>query len=285
MTELQIEPARPQKPLPDEPYDRWVLPDGEVKAEFRRVERGFHVRFPNEADFEILEEYPARVTVWPAPDQTAEWAETLYRNAILPLVANHHGGLCLHGSAVALNGSAIALIGPSNSGKTTLAGALARAGAPYLTEDVLELVRQGESYFVQPKEQALRLYPDSAEYLLGHNPDRDAEDDKSAVSEPEKIPFCNIAQPLGALIFLGSEAAAETQITRLAAKDALAQLMPNAFILDVEDKDRLASHFDRLSGLAQRMPSFELDYLRQFSELETVIGAIKLELVADREHG
>jgi hypothetical protein len=55
--ELETHPARIQPALASAPYDRWVTPEGEVKAEFHRQPAGFLVRFPKKTTdtFEVQE--------------------------------------------------------------------------------------------------------------------------------------------------------------------------------------------------------------------------------------
>lgn len=277
MTTFEPKPARPQAPLTSEPYDRWVFDDDFVKAEFRRIGSGFLLRFPGEADFEI---YPQelRVIGWPAPGVRLEHFRSLYHNAVLPLIGDHNGGLFLHGSAVSIGGLAAAFIGESGDGKTTLAGAFAKTGHAYLTEDVIELVPQGTGYQVQPKPSGLRLLPDSAAYLLDTVP-ADADDgDKIDVADAMALPFEDQPTQLAGIFLLGSGHEAALAIQPLSPQVVVQQLLAHSFILDVEDKPRLRRHFERIIELSCAVPCYRLDYVRQYSELPRVISAITAEL-------
>ncbi len=281
MTELKIEAARQQSALPDEPYDRWITTEGQVKAEFHRADGGFLVRFPGDADFQIAER-GSHVVAIPAEEGGAEAVYDIYRNAILPVIANHTGGLCLHGSAIVYEGAALAFIGQSRSGKTTLAATLAKAGYPFLTEDVVEITSDDDGLLVQPKEPTLRLMGDSFNFvfgrcLVGLNDDR-----KRAIDIADSMPVSATAVPLAALLLLSDTDPAEVQISRLGASQALAQLLQHSFILDVEDKRRLEDHFTRLAELSRTIACYSLDYRRDYSELNRVIAAIrKLDLKAN----
>ena len=187
LTTFEPLPPRAQAPLADPPFDRWVNPDGDVTAEFRRISGGYSVRFPEQADFAIsLDTMHVRGT--PDDGTPLSVVETLYRNAIEPIVGNHFGGLNLHGSAVLGPGGAIAFLGHSRSGKTTLAGAFATAGYPFLTEDVLALEVDTAGYRVQPHRPVLRLFADSAEFLLGREPDWDDDNSKQELAAGECLP-------------------------------------------------------------------------------------------------
>ncbi|MBU7580946.1 MAG: hypothetical protein KAF27_10830 [Porphyrobacter sp.] len=273
MTNFDPQPARDQLPLAGEPYDRWILPGGTVKAEFRRAGDGFMLRFPGEADFAIAAG-GTQVTGWPAPDVAHDHFISLFNNAILPLIGDHAGGLFLHGSAVAIDGRAVAFLGESGDGKTTLAGAFAKAGHPFLTEDVIELVADGADYLLQPKPSGLRLYADSAEWLIGAPTGADSSDDKIDVTGAMALPFAAAPAPLAALVLLGSDHEAALSLAPVPQAVAVQHLLPHSFVLDVEDKPRLRAHFSRIVGLATKVPCYTLDYTRRYDELPRVIAAI-----------
>lgn len=273
MTTFRPQPPREQSPLAGEPYDRWILSSGTVKAEFRHAGRGFLVRFPGEADFAINADTWS-VTGWPAPDVEESHFLSLYRNAILPLIGDHNGGLFLHGSAVLVGNRAVAFLGQSGDGKTTLAGAFAKTGHPFLTEDVIELVPRGETYLLQPKPSGLRLYADSAAYLLGSEVGADAGTNKFDVAAAEALPFCDKPAQLAAIFLLGSDHDAALALTPLPPPAAVQRLLPHSFVLDVEDKVRLRAHFSRIVGLASQSPCYTLDYPRTYGELPGVIAAV-----------
>jgi hypothetical protein len=278
---LEPHPARVQSALATTPYDRWVTPDGEVKAEFHRLPKGFLLRFPDEADFAIdLERGLA--SGWPAPETAPDHFDSLFHHGVVPLVGNHLGGLFLHGSAVAIGGRAVAFLGLSRSGKTTLAGALAKAGYPFLTEDVIDLRYSDGAYWLQPKRSKLRLFVDSAAYLLGCEFTDAEEDDKHSIAGGDELPFSDAPCPLARLYLLGGDSEAALAINPLEGPAALTQLLPHAFLLDVEDKPRLRAHFGRIAELSERIGCNALDYPRQYGELPAVVAAILTDIELDR---
>lgn len=277
MIDWQRKPSRVQGALTEQVYDRWVTPEGEVKAEFRRTATGYMVRFPEEADFEIAIN-PRQVVGWPTPDIEDHHFESLFHHAIVPLLGNHEGGLFLHGSAVAIGGRAVAFLGLSRTGKTTLAGAMARAGHPFLTEDVIELTQLDTSCLLQPKRSQLRLFADSAAHLIGDGFQCDGLDHKHTVSGGDAMPFCEAACPLARIYLLGNDHSAPLALAQLAPPLALTQLLQHSFLLDVEDRQRLRGHFGRLGELSERIACKTLDYPRQYSELPRVIDAIVADL-------
>lgn len=284
------EPARDQTPLESEPYDRWVSPHGVHMAEFHRRGDGFLVRFPQQADFLIaISEGNIRVTGWPTPDCDAQTTINIYHNAIQPILGNHLGGLFLHGSAVELPGASggasgvVAFLGLSRGGKTTLAGSFAREGYPFLTEDVIDLRHSKGAYWVQPKRSKLRLFADSARFLLGESTFFDDDDRKQDVEAGDVLPFARHEAPLRQIYILGTDHSAQLSIRQLSMQEALSALMPHAFILDVEDKSRLQGHFARLADLSQDIPCYALDFTRDYAELPQVRQAV-LASFADATH-
>ena len=86
----------------------------------------------------------------------------------MALVAQIRGTTCLHGSAVAIDGMIVALLGPQGAGKSTLAGAFARAGFPVAADDIILLAETETGFLVEPTYPVLRLWPSSVEILFGH---------------------------------------------------------------------------------------------------------------------
>lgn len=271
-----LQPSRAQESQADSPYDRWVSPDGYCQAEFFRREFGYLIRFPGQADFE-LSHGPGgsdfEIAAWPAPGWDQNSVVNLYHNAIQPLLGNHKGGLFLHGSAVCIqqdNSGAIAFLGLSRGGKTTLAGSFAKAGHPFLTEDVIDLRLSEGQYWLQPKRSKLRLFADSAKHLLGEETQIEDENLKQDVEAGEALPFAESPVPLRQIFVLGTDHCAPLSIRQFSLQEALAALMPHSFILDVEDKKRLRGHFARLADLSQDIGCYALDYRREYAELPRV---------------
>ncbi len=279
------EPPRAQQPLPTEPYDRWVSPEGECMAEFHRATAGILIRFPKQVDFLLSpnEDGPEfSIAGWPSPESDSKTAINLYHNAIEPILGNHSGGLFLHGSAVqieddscaASGAAAIAFLGLSRGGKTTLAGSLARVGHPFLTEDVIDLRLEEGRYWLQPKRSKLRLFADSARFLLGSDTVIEDAETKQDVEAGETLPFADISVPLRQIYILGTDHAAALSIKRFSMQEALSALMPHSFILDVEDRERLRAHFARMADLSQDVECYALDFTRDYADLPRVVAAI-----------
>jgi len=265
--------SRPQEPFAHPPYDQWLTPDGKVSAEFFRTVDGFLVRFPAQVDFAI-DPTGQRVICVPTPGMLKDPLNDIYLNSILPILGNYSGELNLHGSATAVANRALAFMGLSRRGKTTLVGACARAGYPFLTEDVLSLKCAGERYWVQPKRPVLRLFPDSAAFLLSGEGLEPVATEKTAIDASRILPhhFKNVR--LARIYILGPGDTDSVVIKRLSKADALTQILQHGFILDVEDRARLRSHFERVARLVETVPCHSLDFPRNYVDLPSVIETI-----------
>lgn len=276
---------------PQPPFDRWLSPDGRTLAEFFRLPAAppaqapvYLVRFPGQADFRIALAAPSSSDAQSAPQSDEVIAfpaaagaavESLYHNAIVPMLGNHRGGLFLHGSAVASDHGALAFMGHSRGGKTTLAGAFARAGHPFLTEDVLAIERHDLAYRVLPQRPVLRLFADSAAELLGPAGAGPTGDDRKREFAPgQRLPHASGPARLRAIFLLGPGEARQVRHDLLHPAEALGAMMGHGFILDVNDRPRLRAHFERIAALAQGVECHALDYPRDYAHLPQVIAGV-----------
>lgn len=101
-----------------------------------------------------------------APASAAPEASAAYLlGPLLTFVLRLRGVACLHASAVRVGEYAIAFAGEPHRGKSTTAAALARAGCPLLSDDMVTLFEEGERSIVYPGYPGVRLWLDSAEQL------------------------------------------------------------------------------------------------------------------------
>ncbi len=269
---IEREPAL-QAALPAEAYDRWLTEDGETATLFCRTAAGYLVRFPELADFGI-EAGGSMVSCTPVPGVPEAVVTALYYNQIKPLLQNLAGGLVLHGSAVACEGRALAFLGGSGRGKSTLAAGFARAGYPFLTDDGVVLEEAGPGHLVIPNQPFVRLRPDSEAAVLDSCLIERGDTLKNRVGSGPDLPFQHDPLPLGALYFIGEGQVGDIVIDPMAQAAVLSALMRHSFILDVENRGRLRTQFDRLARLAETVDCFALDYPRRYTQLPQVIAAL-----------
>ena len=276
MIDLKSQTPRLQEPLRGEPFHKWTAPNGVPWTAFHRVDEGILLRFHNLADFQVSAD-GLDVTCFPVPNVSDTTTEHLYLNQVLPLALSKHGKLVFHGSAVELAGGAVAFLAKSGRGKSTLAGSFATRGYRFLTDDGLVLEPVDGGYDVLPSHPSIRLHEDSQQVLV----------DGSVKTAPplhftSKLRFLagtgmmHCSQPLTLMraYFLGDGSSQEIAFRRLSGSESVLAWIRQSMLLDVEDPAMLGSHFDWVADLANRLPSYDLDYPRRFEDLSRVREAI-----------
>jgi HPr kinase/phosphorylase len=197
-----------------------------------------------------------RVECSPPPGE-ASWSwQRFLVGRVLPWAAVLCGHEALHASAVAIDGRALALVGPTGSGKTSLALQLVARGAGFVTDDVLALERRGSAGVlahpgasvasVRPSERA--AIADATWRGLGAELGQSG---KTYIA----LPRVHAPLPVGAVCFLtGGDGAA---VEPLPAPDPRL-LLASTFVLGVQTPDRLSTQLDVCAALARDVPLLRL---------------------------
>lgn len=258
------------------PFHRFVWPSGIVWTEFYRDGAAYLLRFPNLADFEISAD-GASVCCHPAPGTDNATVEHLYLNQVLPLALSRQGRLAFHASAVTAPGGTIAFLGKSGLGKSTLATQFARSGESFLTDDGLLLTPADGGFVVQPNHPSIRLWDDSQRALLSHDAPIAppvSYTNKLRLLASDGLPYCAEPQPLVAAFVLEDGSCEDITIRRTSLAQAVMGWLSNSFVLDVEDPVMLAQHFDHATTVGHAVPTYYLNYPRQYERLPDVQTAI-----------
>ncbi len=276
MIDLRLHPARFQPPVPDPPFHAWTFPDGTLWTEFHRLNGGYLLRFPDLADFQVSADAHA-VTGYPVPGVSEGTVQHLYLNQVLPLVLSKLGKRVFHASAVEIDEGAIAFAAESGRGKSTLAASFAVNGFRFLTDDGLVLEPSGDDFEVLPSHPSIRLWADSEAALI--QPGTETAPAVSYTSKArflagERVRYRDQPRPLRRAYFLGDGRAETVTFARLRPAEALVEWVKHSFLLDIEERPRLASHFDQVASLANRPIHYRLDYPRRFDDLAQVRAAI-----------
>ena len=194
------------------------------------------------------------------PPLTMEDLAVYFRGPVMGFVLRRRGVMALHASAVAVQGCAVVLCGPSESGKSTTAAALALRGVPVLSDDITALSDGSVGFQVEPGYARICLWPDAVRDLLGQ-PDALPRltpnwekcflplDGNNASFEAQR-------KPLGAVYLLAprkSEANAP-RIEEVGAREALLELVQNTYMNWLLDRNQRAAEFDALSKLVTQVP-------------------------------
>ena len=267
---------RSQVALERSPFREWTLPDGTRSTELYRIGSGYLLRFPGLADFEISAEGLA-VRCRSTPETSDATSRHLYLNQVLPLVLGQLGKMVFHASAVEIAGGALAFVAESTRGKSTLAASFAATGAPMLTDESLVVDERAGGYSVAPGHPSVRLWDDSQQALIAPGvetaPGLPFTSKRRFLAAPE-LPFSDRPAPLRRVYFLGDGSAPAVKFEQMDAVDVMLELLKASFLLNVDDKNRLASHFDEVARLARRPIHHRLDFPRRFDLLPAVRQAV-----------
>ncbi|HRZ06745.1 MAG TPA: hypothetical protein P5102_11455 [Candidatus Competibacteraceae bacterium] len=276
MVELHLQSARLQPPVNHPPFHTWTFRDGTLWTEFHRTNGGYLLRFPNLADFQVSAD-GLHVTGFPAPEVSKATSQHLYLNQVLPLVLSKLGKLVFHASAVEIGGGAVAFVAESGRGKSTLAASFAVNGFRFLTDDGLVVEPGVDGFAALPSHPSIRLWEDSEDALVPPTARRAPPVQYTAKARflaDEDLAFCDQPRPLQRVYFLGDGRTATLELHRLTPAEAVIEWVKHSFLLDIEEKPRLASHFDQVAKLANQPIHYRLDYPRRFEDLAHVREAI-----------
>lgn len=268
--------VRAQRATKTAPFHVSSFPDGTPWTEFYRTTKGYLIRFPGLADFEITAE-GSQICSWPAPGTTESTLEHLYLNQVLPLALSTAGKIVFHASAVEIGRGAVAFLAEAGRGKSTLATAFAVSGRRFLTDDCLVLEASGNAYRAMPSHPSIRLWHDSHERLLSADApvaQPVSYTSKARLVAGSSLNYCGEPKALQAVYCLGTGNSKSVVIERLSAAESLIYWAKHAFLLDVEDRSLLTTHFERLASLANSVRCFHLDYPRNFDELPNILDAV-----------
>jgi len=265
-----------RRPIESTPFNEWIFPDGTLWASFYHAEDGYLLRFPKLADFTISID-GQDIEAYPMPAVPLDTIEHLYLNQVLPLALSRQFKLVLHASAVEIEQYAVAFLGESEMGKSTLAASFSTSGYRFLTDDGLQLEKKGDDYLVLPSDASIRLWDDSRQALIPEN----VQQVMPVVYTPKirlvaggAVVYCDQPRRLHSLFFLGNSCVDALRMEPISGGEAMMGLVKNCFLLDIKEREMLTYHFEELSGLANEIQFFRLDYPRRYEILPKVREAI-----------
>jgi hypothetical protein len=219
---------------------------------------------------------------WP-DDLTLEDTTTYLLGSILGWVLRLRGVVCLHASAVVINGQVAVFLGAAGAGKSTTAAAFAQRGYPVLSDDVVALVDQGTTFWVQPAYPRIRLWNSSVAALYG---------------SPEVLPrivpthptwdkrYIDLTQPgyqfpqhslsIAAVYVLHERSDAQNcpSIGPMPIQEQLITLVTNTHTNYLLDKQQRAQEFEVLSRLVKHVPVRQMTPHPDITHLPQLIDTV-----------
>ena len=276
MIDYSVQAEQPQQPIGLEPFHEYRFEDGTVWTEFYRSETGYLLRFPDLADFEVSASGES-VVAYPAIGTDELTLEHLYINQLVPLALSRQGKPAFHASVVTVPGGCVAFLGKTGMGKSTLAASFALEDATFLTDDAL-LIDESNGIRAMPSHASVRLWGDSVEALVDDGRDQGRSyisySSKARLLAGDALRYTSTPVPLIAAYVLGDNEPEQVMIEPLIGTGHHMAWVENSFLLDIKDKGLLARHFDWTHRISARVPTFALDYMRDYGMLAGVRHAI-----------
>ncbi len=288
-TDIRIlfSPSDEDLPLPSSWYLTISLADGTPWLRCAKVSPGYLLHFPNLASF-VFDTSRRSIRCVPQEQTPPHTLHHLLLDQVLPLVLNHKGKEVLHGAAVITPYGACAFVGPTGTGKSTLAASFLSAGYSVLSDDCVVLDSRNGNIVAIPAYPGLRLWNDALAALFGTTgscaPVAHYTPKQRFTAALSATPFCSSAVPLAGIYVLGTsdtehEAPASTpEMHLLAEREALMTLLSLAFKLDIRDHRMLTREFDFLHRLVTQIPVRRLTVPDSFAALPSVHAAILHDL-------
>ena len=275
-----VMPARRQAVISTKPFNRYEFDDGTVWTEFYRSGDGYLLRFPDLADFEVSAN-GTEVIAHPALDTDEATIEHLYINQLVPLAMSRQGQPTFHASVVTVPDGAVAFLGRSGMGKSTLAASFALNNGSFLTDDGLLIDETADGCVAMPSHASLRLWHDSVEALVVDDIPKASQitySSKTRLLAGDGLAYSDEQAPLLAAFVLNNSDVKDVEIICLNGLDRYMAWLENSFLLDVEDHELLTRHFEWTHRISGRVPTFALDFPRDYAILPDVRDAVQQHL-------
>lgn len=189
----------------------------------------------------------------------------------------------LHSSAVALPAGAVGFMADPGTGKSTLAASFARAGHPFLSDDVLAVVASPGEWLAQPGFPSVSLSGNSLRGLFGP---LESLTKIAATEDKNRLPvggrwseFRSNAVPLCGLCILNrSDSGAAPRLERLPrVEQAIPGLLANTSCLPILPLAALRQQLAFVTRLTERVPVWRLTYPSGFPHIGKIIEMMVAE--------
>ena len=195
----------------------------------------------------------------------------------LAMALGQRESLVLHGSCVDVGGAAVCLLGPSGTGKSTLAAALRAAGHNLISDAMTAISWSAENVpLCLPGWPKLKLWPEAAA-LLGWasdgNPRVHANSEKLLCSVDER--FADSPVPLSRLMLVSAEDPIE--LSWLPPSAAVVELIRNFYLIDETAVSLQPEVMQACARLAEQIPVARLKRGKSLAALAHVVDLVRSE--------
>lgn len=243
--------------------------DAGVCVRLARHARGLRLDYDDSGTFDV-HDGGRRIDWYARADARLEAVQLDVLGRVLPVALHEMGSVCLHGSAVEIDGAAVAFVAPKHHGKSTLARAMANAGARVLSDDVVA-VDVAPSPFVRPGVASVRLWRDAAERVGDVSLARPDAYGKFVLTHTAEAQAPTASVPLHAVYVLTPvRAGADQPLVRtlLDPLSATMALLPHNRLAPLLGGAEAAVVLDRVARLLPHTAVYTLSVVRDFDRLD-----------------
>jgi hypothetical protein len=214
------------------------------------AEGRFRLDIPGVARFTV--EDGSRVRVAPQDGIDAASVRVFLLGSVLGAVMFQRGFLVLHGNAIDIGGQAMVCLGPSGTGKSTLAAAMAARGYPVLADDVVPVDADCAAVPGFPR---IKLWQDAAERLDVATDGLDRiRPGLEKFNLPLRTAFRDMPLPIRWIYLLNSTNADTITVTPVAGLNRFKPLLANTYRRRfMEGMSLHPEHLQRCGALAGRV--------------------------------
>lgn len=209
----------------------------------------------------------ASVQFWPSQGSKSEVVADTFARVLQPAILQALGWQTLHASAVVAPTGAFAFCGVKQSGKSTIAYALRRAGCRQLADDALVLELTGDRVLASALPFSPRLRADAGRYFDEHASPH--EGDRDGVDR-------TVLLPLTACFVLRRDplCVEGVHIVRVAPAQAFSELLTHAHCFDCADSLETRRIVEDYLAIANRIAVYRLTYRPGLELLPRLVDAI-----------
>ena len=247
-----------------------------VRVRAMRVSGGYRLEFDDTGVYEVS--FDGREIRWyRTPGVDEQTARTDLCGRVFAIALHASGWLSLHGSAVSLGDRALAFLSSRNTAKTSLAVALANAGAEFMSADMLP-VTPIPSPIARPGILSLNMFAKAGDWLGISGDDSDAGEwgstffDSAVARRREKPAALDVIYLLATVSQGADEVAARR--TRLTGAEAALSVLGNAAAGSLLGKRDAPALLARTIALVGQVPVYRLSLARDSARLSEIVDTI-----------
>ena len=261
------DPAIPD--LADPNVEVWRDQDGAVAAYGHKGDGKHWMHLPGVASFRFSSS-GNEVEAFAAPSAYMEWIVDAYHRTVVPMVLQLHGFEVLHASGVRTQAGVMALCGVKETGKSTLAYALAQRRHSLWTDDAVVLRARETSVETLSVPFSLRLRPASASFFGQSEPPP-----RRAVAEPlrmapERLTAICVLERVTELPGIGA-----VQTDRLVSAEAFTAVLAHAYCFSLRDSVRKQRMVEQYLHVIRQLPIFRVRFQTGLENLPAIVDALE----------